>query len=198
MPPTPEDEAPLRGLILVGGRSSRMGRDKSQIAYHGLPEWKRVQELLSRHIVEVFISVSAKQVDAFDDAPQIVDRWDKIGPMNGIASALAEYPDSAWFVLACDMPALTDNEIERLLQARVVDADATIYCDAEGKREPLCCIYEPSVASRLNVAIDKGDYSLNRCLQKCKTTELIVSDGNVLKNVNTPEESESFGAIDAN
>lgn len=196
MPPTPEDAAPLRGLVLVGGRSSRMGRDKSQIAYHGMPEWKRVQELLSRHIAEVFISVSAEQVDAFEGTPRIVDRWDKIGPMNGIASALAECPDSAWLVLACDMPAVTDHAIERILQAREFDADATVYCDAAGKREPLCCIYEPSVASRLNAAIDKGDYSLNRCLQDCDTRDIETLDARSLMNVNTPEESESFGVYD--
>lgn len=194
MPLTPDSVAPLNGLVLVGGKSLRMGSDKSRIAYHGIPEWKRVYDLLKTELDEVFVSVASTNQQEFQDVPCILDHWDAIGPMGGIASALKSYPDHAWLVLACDMPAITEKEIRTLVASRDANADATVCVDSKGKREPLCSIYEPSILKRLCDAIQSGDYSVNRCLDSATLSCLTISDDDALRNLNTPQESESFRA----
>jgi molybdenum cofactor guanylyltransferase len=186
------NSADLNGLILVGGKSTRMGKDKFAIDYHGQPEWHRIKELLAPYVISTHVSVSPQQAEDFTGVDTIVDRWQDIGPINGIASALQTYPDHAWLVIACDMPGLTANTIDRLLNARNPKADATLYTDPRGNFEPLCAIYEPSILPAFLSAIDAGNHGLNRCLRACNTHTVVLDDPNALHNINTPQESESY------
>src|SRR5690348_14350250 len=96
-------EAPLYGLVLAGGRSSRMQRDKAAIEYRpGESQLATAMNLLAPRVARAFISVRRDQRD--DDArakyPQIVDGDDVQGPIAGICAALAAHPAVAWLVLA--------------------------------------------------------------------------------------------------
>jgi len=72
------------------------------------------------------------------------------GPIAGIRAALAAHPRSAWLVLACDLPYLSDAALDYLLRQRDVTAFATAYKSAhDGLPEPLCAIWEPSAAEAL-------------------------------------------------
>ncbi len=101
---------PVLGLVLAGGLSSRMRRDKATLEYRGKSQLERAFELAARYLPEVFVSVRAGQ--AADPSrvryPLIVDSVPGEGPIVGIRSALAARPEVAWLVLACDLPFLSD------------------------------------------------------------------------------------------
>src|SRR3979490_3209957 len=114
--------APVHGLILAGGSSSRMHRDKAALQYRGKSQLDRAFELASRHVSPVFVSVRASQTAAPTRAqcPLIVDSVAGEGPIVGIRSALAAHPDAAWLVLACDLPFLSDGVVPPLFRVRGV------------------------------------------------------------------------------
>ena len=106
--------APLYGLVLAGGASRRMGQDKAALALHGRPQLDWACDTLARHCERVFVSIRADQQDdpVRRGRPVIVDVHDGAGPIAGIAAAQAAHPDSAWLVLACDLPFVDDAAIE--------------------------------------------------------------------------------------
>ncbi len=99
---------PVFGLVLAGGLSSRMQRDKATLEYHGKSQLERAVELAAKYLPEVFVSVRAGQAADPSRAryPLIVDSVPGEGPIVGIRSALAARPEVAWLVLACDLPFL--------------------------------------------------------------------------------------------
>src|ERR1700761_525020 len=112
--------APLYGLVLAGGRSSRMQRDKAALAYHGRTQLEWAVALLKPHVDRVFVSVRPDQTKdpvraQFD---QIVDTREDVGPIAGIMAAQANHPQVAWLVLACDLPFLDDSTLTTLIAAR--------------------------------------------------------------------------------
>ena len=179
------------GLILAGGSSSRMQRDKAALKYRGKTQLERAFELASRHVPRVFVSVRASQVNdpARAQKPLIVDSVAGAGPIVGIRSALAAHPQVAWLVLACDLPFLSDAALSRLLRKRDPAALATAYRSAhDGLPEPLCAIWEPAAAAALAAYEIGGGRCPRKFLIRHAAPLLNLEDPRALDNVNTPEE----------
>src|SRR5262249_58654641 len=100
--------APIYALVLAGGRSTRMQRDKAALTYHGRTQLEWAVSLLQTHAQRVFVSVRADQTNDPVRAhfEQIVDAHQRLGPIAGIIAAQAKYPQVAWLVVACDLPFL--------------------------------------------------------------------------------------------
>lgn len=182
---------PVRGLILAGGTSSRMQRDKAALVYRGRNQLDRAFELASRHVDEVFVSVRASQVTEPTRAhrPLIVDSVDGAGPLVGIRSALASNPHVAWLVIACDLPFLSDAALEQLLTERDPAAFATAYRSTFDKLpEPLCTLWEPSAAAALTAFLAGGGHCPRKFLIHHNVKLLEPRDFHALDNINTPEE----------
>src|SRR5690348_6837084 len=93
---------PVYGLVLTGGQSTRMKRDKATLAYHGQSQLEWAMKLLERHVARAFVSVRPGQNDPVRAKfEQIVDTREGLGPLAGIMAAQERYPDVAWLVLAC-------------------------------------------------------------------------------------------------
>jgi molybdenum cofactor guanylyltransferase len=192
---------PIYGLILAGGASKRMQRDKAALEYQGKTQLTRAFELASRHVSKVFVSLRADQ--AFDPTraqlPMIVDLGEGEGPIVGIRSALAAHPEVAWLVLACDLPFLSDAAIEELLRRRDPSALATAYKSAhDGLPEPLCAIWESAAARVLAEYQAAGGHCPRKFLIRHGAHLLDLPDPRALDNVNTPEEySQAVAALEA-
>jgi molybdopterin-guanine dinucleotide biosynthesis protein A len=183
--------AAIYGLILAGGSSSRMHRDKASLQYRGKTQLDRTVELARRHVSKVFVSVRADQTldPARAQYPMIVDSVDGQGPIIGIRSALAAHPKAAWLVLACDLPFLSDAAVEALLQARDTKTLATAYSSAhDGLPEPLCAIWESAAAPVLADYQAGGGKCPRKFLIRHGARLLDPVDPRALDNVNTPEE----------
>lgn len=196
--------APVYGLILAGGSSSRMRRDKAALLYGGKSQLDRAFELAGRHVSPVFVSVRAGQTADPTRAqrPMIVDSVQGEGPMAGIRSAFGAHPHAAWLVLACDLPFVSDAVLARLLRDRDATGLATAYRSAhDGLPEPLCAIWEPAAAAALAAGLAAGEPGGSGCPRKFLIRHaarlLEPADARALENVNTPEEyAEALAALE--
>jgi len=183
--------APVYGLILAGGSSTRMHRDKAALKYRGSSQLDRAFELAGRHVPEVFLSVRADQtLDPMRaQRRMIVDAIAGEGPIIGIRSALAAHPRVAWLVLACDLPFLSDEAVDYLLRKRDSAGFATAYRSAhDDLPEPLCAIWEPAAAAALAEYQAGGGHCPRKFLIRHAVPLLEPLDRRALDNVNTPEE----------
>ena len=136
----------LRGLVLAGGRSTRMGRDKALLAYHGRDQLQVAFDLLGEVAGPNFVSVRADQISDPVRAryAQVIDGTEGVGPIAGILAALRTRPAAAWLVLACDLPFLDAPTLRALIAGRDPSRVATAFRSAyDGLPEPLCAIWEP-------------------------------------------------------
>lgn len=138
--------APLYGLILSGGKSTRMGNDKGLLNYHGKPQREYLYELAASYCNDVYYSSREDQLSSFSEkAKVIVDNNKYRGPFNGIFSAHQRHPKVAWLVLACDLPLLDKVGISELINNRNKNKIATcISSKGSGLPEPLIAIWEPA------------------------------------------------------
>jgi len=184
----------IHGLVLAGGRSSRMQRDKAAIEFRaGETQLDAAMKLLTPRVSKAFVSVRADQKDdpARSRYPHIVDRGDIEGPIAGISAAFSIYPDMAWLVLACDLPFLDDTTLETLLLARDPSFEATAYISShDGLPEPLCAIYEPGARKGLLAQVAAGRNCPRKFLINAHTQLLKQPNPRALDNVNTVEEYE--------
>ena len=187
---------PLYGLVLAGGRGTRLGCDKGELAYHGLPQAAWGLRLLERFCGAVFVSVRPEQVDtpAYRGLSTIVDRGASAGPGSGVAAALQQCPRAAWLVIAADMPLLTDAILATLVAHRDPSVLATAYRRRGGMPEPLCAIWEPAVAAQLGPPGVKQGVSLRRLLEEGPARLLDLDDDEALTSVNTPADDRRVRA----
>jgi molybdopterin-guanine dinucleotide biosynthesis protein A len=183
--------ASIRGLVLAGGASERMKRDKATLLYAGTTQLDRAVELLARHVDQVFLSVRDSQ--GTDPArarhPLIVDSVAGHGPIVGIRSAMAAHPHQAWLVVACDLPFLSDRALSQLLAGRDPAASATAYISVHDELpEPLCAIWEPKAAAQIDAFLARGKECPRKFLMNHAVRLLDPEDRRALDNVNTPEE----------
>jgi molybdopterin-guanine dinucleotide biosynthesis protein A len=186
---------PLYGLVLAGGRSTRMQRDKAALSYHGQNQLDRAMELLSSCVARTFVSVRPDQrADAARARyPQVVDTREGIGPIAGIAAALALAPEAAWLVLACDLPFVDARALQFLIAHRDPARTATAFRASHvgrhhGLPEPLCAIYEPHSAAALATYLNSGRTCPRKFLIQSDALLLDQPDPRALDNINTPEE----------
>tara|TARA_R110002050_G_scaffold118625_1_gene236087 strand:+ start:11695 stop:12288 length:594 start_codon:yes stop_codon:yes gene_type:complete len=134
----------IYGLVLSGGKSTRMGKDKGLIAYHGTPQREYIYKLLREVCEETFISIRKDQVAEIPNNFQVIVDKDKFkGPYNGILSAHQKYPNVAWLVLACDLPLIDVAALKELIASRNSTKLATAFASKENPLpEPLCAIWE--------------------------------------------------------
>lgn len=180
--------AELYGLILAGGKSSRMGFDKRLIEIANITQQEYLSELLKQYCKKVFLSCknSNRIPERFNP---LVDQYDLDSPLNGILSAFKNYPDKAWLIVAVDMPMINGKSIETLIANRDPSVIATSYLDSEDKfPEPLFSVWEPSVALPLQDFHSTGNKSPRLFLQQNTVTLISSADKNVLINVNTLED----------
>jgi molybdopterin-guanine dinucleotide biosynthesis protein A len=155
----------LYGLVLSGGKSTRMGKDKGLLDYHGTPQRDYTYNLLSRVCDETFLSIRKNQADEIpNDFKTILDEDEFKGPFNGILSAHKKHPKVAWLVLACDMPLMSVKALQELIAARNPNKLATAFALKENPLpEPLAAIWE---ANSLSLAIDFMQSQLGTCPRK--------------------------------
>lgn len=186
--------APIFGLVLAGGRSTRMRRDKAALVYQGRTQLERAMELLAPHVERAFVSVRPDQAQDPVRArfPQIVDRHENLGPIAGILAAQKEHPHAAWLVIACDLPLLDAATLEHLVRSRRPEKLATAYRSShDGLPEPLCAIYEPASREAIAAYVAGGKQCPRKFLINSDVELLEEPNPRALDNVNTPEEYRS-------
>ena len=182
---------PLYGIVLAGGRSTRMQRDKAALLYHGRTQIEWAMDLLRPHVEKVFLSVRPDQKDdpIRSKFATIADTRENLGPIAGIVAAQEQHPDAAWLVLACDLPFLDDDTLNTLLAARDPQRFATAFRSSfNGTPEPLCAIYEPAAREPMAAYVAGGKDCPRKFLIRSDTRLIDQPNPRSLDNINTPEE----------
>jgi molybdopterin-guanine dinucleotide biosynthesis protein A len=198
MPLFPNVEA----FLLVGGKSSRMGRDKAFLDLNGAPLIQRAADLLKPLIAKTTLVISADQpanaittnLYSTFELPTLADRWPNAGPHGGIATALATAQTSWSLILACDMPFLTKDWLTFLLNQISETSEQTDAIVPETNRglEPLSAIYHSTCGEIFAAALDRGERKVTDALAALNLKRIaenewrqFSSDGNLFGNLNT-------------
>jgi molybdenum cofactor guanylyltransferase len=187
--------------ILAGGRSSRMGRDKALLEIDGLTMIDRAINLIRSVDIEPVVIGGTGETDKSLRVQTIADEWPGAGPLGGIATALRNAQAPWNLVIACDMPYLTPQWLEFLLNQTVESSvDAIVPMNEQGP-EPLCAMYAKHGESAIRVGLDEGLRKVTDGLARLRVTYLessewkgFDSDGFLFKNMNEPADYEEAKA----
>lgn len=187
----------LNGLVLAGGKSQRMGFDKTAVNWHGREQRYHMADLLKSFCKEVFISCRADQQGTIEnDYTTLPDTFNDLGPYGAILSAIREKPDSAWLVIASDLPLMDERTLQYLVDNRNPSAIATAYQSPQNEfPEPLITIWEPKSYPALLSFLAQGYSCPRKVLINSDVTMLTALHPDALTNVNTPDEFERIKQI---
>jgi len=183
-------------VILSGGESRRMGRDKAGIEIDGKTLLQHAVDVLSPLFSELMVSVHAPRSDL--GLPQVIDAFDGRGPMVGIASALAAIKTDWLFVAGCDMPYLS-SELIRHMAGKRQGHDA-VLAEIGGCVQPMPAFYaKDACLPAMQARIEQGRRSLMRLIPSLHTAILIEddlrpfdSDLRSFSDFDTPEDLDAY------
>ena len=186
--------ADCTAIILAGGDSQRMGRDKANLLLGDQTLLQRVIATMQQVFPHVIVSVRQSRPEI--NLPQARDEWTDGGPLAGFAAALNQIATPWAFVVACDMPFVLPAVIERLGQRRG-ECKAVVPV-VDGQPQPLAAFYSRDclVAVREILAGD-GKHSLRALLDRldvCYVDETDLSDADPhlrsFFDLDTPQDAE--------
>jgi molybdopterin-guanine dinucleotide biosynthesis protein A len=179
------------GLVLAGGKSTRMGTDKSVIEWHGKQQRFHMADMLQVFFDEVYISCRAEQQteilgNGYEAMP---DSFEGMGPYGAILSAFKFNPNSAWLIVACDLPLISEEVLRYLIEMRNPDKVATTFRSPfDNLPEPLITIWEPRSHKILLSRMEEGKTCPRKALLNSDVKVIEPPDGDALFNANTPED----------
>jgi len=176
---------------MAGGKSVRMGQDKTHIRYHEKPQFAHIYAICEEMGLEAYVSCRAEQQDYFleNGFRSISDRILDIGPLGGIASAFMQFPNHAWLVVASDVPFLDKKILGELIENRSHLQTATAFQSPFDKfPEPLIAIWEPKVFPMILSFVGLGYSCPRKVLIQTKAKVVASSSPEKLENINTPDE----------
>ncbi len=184
----------LTGIILAGGKSSRMGQEKGLINFRGKPLIQFGIDLLRRYTDRILISSSNSGYSQFG-YEMVPDILYGLGPASGLATTLT-FSETDWnIVLACDLPFLEAELIEQMLEK--TDGNQAVIPVHNGVIEPLAGLYTRELGTNFEEAISNENFALHKILANCKvhyfeTERLLEKYPNLFSNFNTLKDLQSF------
>jgi molybdopterin-guanine dinucleotide biosynthesis protein A len=168
-----------------------MGSDKALLQRGGKSQLAHVAAVLEQVVERVFVSTrpgqqSEPERSRFD---QIVDRYEGIGPVAGILSAMDEFPGVEWLVVACDLPNVDVTTLRHLVEHASRAKPFTAFRSShDGLPEPLCALYRPGSDAIVRRFVEDGVVCPRKILIRSDTQLLDQPDPAALDNVNTPDD----------
>jgi len=175
-------------VLFAGGKSSRMGEDKSLLPFGGFETLTEFQySRLSQIFSHVYISCKDKTKFNFDaDFIEDGKNTSTFAPTLGFIAAF-EYLQESFFALSVDSPFIDKVIIEKLLQADRAENDATIAQTEEGI-QPLCGLYHPSLLPAFRDMLKTEQHKLGFLLKSSNTEYILFSQREKFLNLNHPHE----------
>lgn len=177
----------LNGLVLAGGKSIRMGADKSKIHWHGKEQSLYMADMLQKFCSDVYISCrNDQQQEINGEYKTISDTFIGMGPMGGLLSAFCKLPDTAWLVVACDLPLVDEQLLAQLISKRNISCIATAFQNSENEMpEPLIAVWEPKAYPVLLQFLSQGITCPRKVLMNNEVNLIQAEQAEKLTNVNT-------------
>ena len=178
----------ISGILLAGGYSSRMGRDKAELAFRGQSMLQyQADKLRALGLAELIVAGYDKPLP---NARVVPDIYPHLGPLSGLHAGLSGIQSSCALVLAVDTPLVPESLLRALMELHTRGATITL---ADGRPEPLIGVYDKSLAQACERVLQGEDTSMRRFLKTVSMTTLeYQGDRALLMNCNTPEDYESI------
>lgn len=155
----------IGAVLLAGGESRRMGRDKATLVWRGRPLWEwQLEKLRSLAPEKISLSVRSDVPWRPADVGLIVDLPPSRGPLSGLVAALAAVETDHLLALAVDMPFMTIEHLRVLCISAKNGVGVMPMID--GTAEPLCAIYPKEARTTVEQALDGKDFSLQAVVKK--------------------------------
>src|SRR5690606_32181897 len=183
----------ITGIILSGGKSSRMGTDKAFLSLNGKPFMQHSIDALKPLVAEVFIVSNNKNHDVFG-VKRMEDAIENAGPLAGVYTGLKQSKTDYNLVLSCDIPLINATILQKLIAA-IDDVSEIIQIENQGKTMPLIALYKRQCASKFFTLLNQGDHSLQYAINLYNTNAFTLIDEASFFNhlINTPTELKIIG-----
>ncbi len=177
----------ITGIILAGGKSSRMGSEKGLILFDGKPFIQHIIEAVQPLVDEIMIVSSNPDYDTFG-ITRVEDIIPDAGPIAGLHAGLTHSKTTHNLVVSCDVPLITSEFLKKLVQEKE-DYDI-IQFEMEGKTIPLIALYQKRCAETCVELLTNGERRLRKLVSVVKTKTIPVSEKNhvLVTNINTVED----------
>lgn len=177
----------VSAAILAGGAGRRMGTDKAMLPLRGRPLIQETADALRGRFAEAFIV--GGRAYAFTGLPSYPDRVRGGGPLAGIAAALAVSSRETLFVVACDIPDLDFDLIDRLLSFPA-GFDCSVPRVGADRYEPLFAVYRKSALPAVDAALASGCFGVHSLFSRLSAFYVDLPSG--IRNLNTPEDVAAY------
>src|SRR6266480_3429358 len=186
----------ISGVLLAGGESRRMGKDKATVLFRGKPLWE-IQLGLLRKLEPAEIFISARTDPSWRPAAVqfVADAPPSRGPLSGLAASLARMRTTHLLALAIDMPFMTENFLRYVCDQ--IDPRVGVVPKIDNRAEPLAAIYPRDAVVDFRNALAGTDFSLqtltSRLVRAGKLRSMRVSDEarEFFRNLNQPADVQS-------
>ncbi len=188
-------QTPVSGLILAGGLSRRFGTDKAAHEIRGQTMIQVAYDALKAVTDDIIVSVRSPEQRYDLDVTYVTDRYRGMGPLAGLEAGFRVAKHDWLLVLACDMPLVSPNDVETLLEARASGVDAVVAIDEDGLTQPLCGCYSRAAAARhAKSLLQRRQLSMMGLLDRIEFRTVALSEM-ALVNVNRPADLEFYSLL---
>jgi molybdopterin-guanine dinucleotide biosynthesis protein A len=169
-------------VLLAGGQSRRMGRDKATIFFRGKPLWQIQLDLLYKlQPAEIFVSARTNPAWRPADVTFVPDEPPSRGPLSGLTATLARIRSNHLLALAIDMPLMTEGHLRFLCNQ--IQRGCGVLPMIGDRAEPLAAIYPAEANDTFSAALSGNDFSL-----QALTNQLVQMDK--LRAIHVPEKEQ--------
>ncbi len=155
----------ISAVLLAGGESRRMGKDKATILLCGKPLWQIQLELLRKlEPAELFVSARTDPSWRPDDVQFVADNPPSSGPLSGIAASLAQMHTAHLLALAIDMPFMSENYLRYLCDQ--IEPGVGVLPKIDSRAESLAAIYPREADTDFRGALAGTDFSLQSVVRR--------------------------------
>ena len=178
-------------IIMAGGDSARIGRDKSMLPIRDKPMIEHIYDQLHHQFHQILVSSNDASKYSFLGVEVVPDRVAGRGPLMGIASAMRASANEVNFVIACDIPEV-DIALVRAMLRQVRRYDAVVPATGPSQYEPLFAVYRKSTLAAIEEALSSGNNRIMAALSRCKVNYIDLTGSERLKNLNTMNDYWEF------
>lgn len=188
------DKGEITGIVLAGGKSSRMGKDKAMCNFRDKPLVEYAIEALEPFCGEILLSTNLTGGYEKYGFALVNDDVKEIGPMGGIYSCLKKSKTKHNFVLSCDTPFIGKDLVKFIIDNISNDFDIVAPIHQNSLLEPLCAYYNISVLPELKTFIERRDFKLMGLLKSLRLKQLVIDNNlgfynqKLFNNLNTSED----------
>lgn len=188
------DKGEITGIVLAGGKSSRMGKDKAMCNFRDKPLVEYAIEALEPFCGEILLSTNLTGGYEKYGFALVNDDLKEIGPMGGIYSCLKKSKTKHNFVLSCDTPFIGKDLVKFIIDNISNDFDIVAPIHQNSLLEPLCAYYNISVLPELKTFIERRDFKLMGLLKSLRLKQLVIDNNlgfynqKLFNNLNTSED----------